>query len=80
MKVVNWEKDKDKPLKISYEAVAGAIAWIFKNHNKEQLATKVEFEGNIRNPKYSYLGTNRSGFKKCVYSGPVSLFGKFSEY
>ncbi len=50
LKVLNWEKDKEKPLKIAYEAVAEAIAWIFKNHNKEQLATKVEFEGNIKNP------------------------------
>jgi len=50
LKVLNWEKDKDKPLKIAYEAVVEAIAWIFKNHNKEQLATKVEFEGNIKNP------------------------------
>ncbi len=50
LKVVNWEKDKEKPLKIAYEAVVEAVAWIFKNHNKEQLATKVDFEGNIRNP------------------------------
>ena len=50
MKVVNWEKDKDKPLKIAYEAVVGAVDRIFKNHNKEQLATRVEFEGNIKNP------------------------------
>ena len=50
LKVVNWEKDKDKPLKIAYETVVGAVAWIFKNHNKEQLATRVEFEGNIKNP------------------------------
>jgi hypothetical protein len=50
LKVLNWEKDKDKPLKIVYEAVAEAVAWVFKNHNKEQLATKVEFEGNIKNP------------------------------
>jgi Domain of Unknown Function (DUF748) len=50
LKVLNWEKDKEKPLKIAYEAVVDAIAWIFKNHNKEQLATKVEFEGNIKNP------------------------------
>ncbi len=48
--MVNWEKDKEKPLKIAYEAVVEAVAWIFKNHNKEQLATKVDFEGNIRNP------------------------------
>ncbi len=50
LKVLNWEKDKDKPVKIVYEAVVEAVAWIFKNHNKEQLATKVEFEGNIKNP------------------------------
>ncbi len=50
LKVLNWEKDKEKPLKIAYEAVVEAVAWIFKNHNKEQLATKVEFEGNIKNP------------------------------
>jgi len=50
VKVLNWEKDKEKPLKIAYEAVVEAVAWIFKNHNKEQLATKVEFEGNIKNP------------------------------
>ena len=50
LKVVNWEKDNGKPLKIAYEAVMGAIAWVFKNHNKEQLATRVEFEGNIKKP------------------------------
>jgi hypothetical protein len=50
LKVLNWEKDKEKPLKIAYEAVVEAVTWIFKNHNKEQLATKVEFEGNIKNP------------------------------
>jgi hypothetical protein len=41
LKVLNWEKDKEKPLKIAYEAVAEEVAWIFKNQNKDQLATKV---------------------------------------
>lgn len=50
LRVLNWEKDKEKPMKIAYEAVAEAVAWVFKNHNKEQLATKVEFEGSIKNP------------------------------
>jgi hypothetical protein len=50
LKVLNWEKDKEKPLKIAYEAVVEAVAWVFKNHSKEQLATKVDFEGNIKNP------------------------------
>lgn len=47
--MLNWEKDKEKPLKIAYEAVVEAVAWVFKNQNKEQLATKVDFEGNIKN-------------------------------
>jgi Domain of Unknown Function (DUF748) len=50
LKVLLPEKDKGKPLKIAYEAVVEAVAWVFKNHNKDQLATKVEFEGNIKKP------------------------------
>jgi hypothetical protein len=52
LKVVNWEKDKDKPLKIVYEALVGAVAWVFKNHGKDQLATRAEFEGNVKNPNF----------------------------
>jgi hypothetical protein len=50
LKVVNWEKDKDHPLKIAWEAVVGSVAWVFKNHGKDQLATKVEFEGSLKSP------------------------------
>ncbi len=50
LKVVNWEKDKDHPLKIAWEAVVGSVAWVFKNHGKDQQATKVEFEGNLKSP------------------------------
>ncbi len=50
LKVVNWEKDKDKPLKIAWEAVVGSVAWVFKNHGKDQLATKIEFEGSLKSP------------------------------
>ena len=53
LKVVNWEKDKDKPLKLVWEAVVGAVVWVFKNHSKDQLATKAEFEGNYKDPKVS---------------------------
>jgi hypothetical protein len=55
LKVVNWKKDKDQPLKIAWEAVIGSIAWIFKNHSKDQLATKVEFEGNLKSPNVNIL-------------------------
>jgi hypothetical protein len=50
LKVVNWQEDKKKPLKLIWESVVQAVAWVFKNHSKDQLATKVEFEGNINNP------------------------------
>jgi len=50
LKVVNWEKDKSHPLKIAWEAFVGSVAWILKNHRKDQLATKAEFEGNIKDP------------------------------
>jgi hypothetical protein len=50
LKVVNWKEDKDKPLKIAWEAIIGGVAWVFKNHPKDQLATKVEFEGNLKKP------------------------------
>ena len=50
LKVINWEKDKDKPLKIAWEAIVGAVAWVFKNHSKDQLATKVVFEGSVKKP------------------------------
>ena len=50
LKVVNWKEDKKKPLKLVWESVVQAVAWVFKNHPKDQLATKVSFEGNIDNP------------------------------
>ena len=53
LRVVNWEKDKGKPAKLAWEAVVGAVAWIFKNHGKDQLATKAEFEGKIKDPNVS---------------------------
>jgi hypothetical protein len=55
LKVVNWEKDKDKPLKIAWEAVVGSVAWLFKNHGKDQQATKVEFEGRLKSPNINIM-------------------------
>jgi uncharacterized protein DUF748 len=50
LKVVNWKEDRDQPLKLAWEAVIGSVAWVFKNHGKDQLATKVEFTGNLKSP------------------------------
>ena len=53
LRVVNWEKDKGQPLKIAWEAVVGSVAWVFKNHGKDQQATKIDFEGNLKSPSIS---------------------------
>jgi len=50
LKVINWKEDKDHPLKLAYKAVISAVTWVFKNHGKDQLATKAEFEGNLKDP------------------------------
>jgi Domain of Unknown Function (DUF748) len=50
LKVVNWERDKDQPLKIAWEAIISGVTWVFKNQRKDQLATKAEFEGNLKDP------------------------------
>jgi hypothetical protein len=50
LRVVNWEKDKAHPMKIAWEAVIGSVAWVFKNHGKDQQATKIEFEGSLKSP------------------------------
>jgi len=71
LKVVDWKEDKAKPLKIAWEAIIGAAAWVFKNHRKDQLATKADFEGNIRDPKvnvWDIIGqTLRNAFIQALY-------------
>jgi hypothetical protein len=71
LKVINWKKDKDKPLKIAYEAVVQAVAWVFKNHPKDQLATRAEFEGNIKDPNvdvWTVIGqVLRNAFIQALY-------------
>ena len=36
-----------------WEGAVGAVAWVFKNHPKDQLATQVKFEGDMKNPDVS---------------------------
>ncbi len=51
LKVINWKEDKDHPLKLAYKAVISAVTWVFKNHGKDQLATRAEFEGSLKDPE-----------------------------
>lgn len=53
VKVFSWKQDveqeKENPLRVAWEAVASGITWLFKNHEKDQFATKVPISGRIDN-------------------------------
>jgi len=48
--IVEFNKEEGKPLQILWETVVASVAEIFKNHRKDQLATKVPIEGKFENP------------------------------
>lgn len=41
------EQDKKGPLKLAYEALAQGVVAVFKNHDKDQFATRVPISGRI---------------------------------
>lgn len=49
--VINWKEEKEDPLPEKlWESLVGFGGWIFKNSSEDQVATKVEFSGNLDNP------------------------------
>lgn len=58
IKVLNWndDKEKGKPLQPVWEAFVGGVSWLFKNKSKDQVATKAEFTGNIKDPNFDTWG------------------------
>ncbi len=71
LKVVNWKDDKGHPLKLAWEAVVSAAAWVIKNHGKDQLATKAEFSGDLKDPDFNVWNIVgqllRNGFIQALY-------------
>jgi hypothetical protein len=71
LRVVNWKDDKGHPLKLAWEAVVGVVAWGIKNHGKDQLATRAEFEGDLKDPDFNlwYIVGQllRNGFIQALY-------------
>jgi hypothetical protein len=61
VKIASWQQDvveqHDNPLRVAWEATAGFVKNLFKNQPENQLATKVEFRGSIKDPKTSTLDT-----------------------
>jgi len=50
LKVLDAKKDDENPIQFVWEAMVSGVAWVFKNHPKDQLATKIEFNGNLKDP------------------------------
>lgn len=49
IKVVNWEKDKQNPLNLIWQAIIGVLAEAFENQKQDQFATKVPIDGKVNN-------------------------------
>jgi hypothetical protein len=71
LRVVNWKEDKSHPLKLAWESLIGAVNWVVKNKGKDQLATRIEFSGDLRDPNIStwyIIGqVLRNGFIQALY-------------
>jgi hypothetical protein len=51
--VINWKEERDPVLQKLWESLVGTAGWIFKNHPEDQLATRVNFEGDLNKPDYN---------------------------
>lgn len=47
VKVVNREKDGEKPINLLWQSFVGLVAEVFENQKEDQFATKVPLEGNL---------------------------------
>lgn len=47
VKVVDWKKDKEKPLNLLWQSFVGLVTEVFENQKEDQFATKVPLEGNL---------------------------------
>lgn len=48
VKVLNWSKEEEPPLNKLWQGVIGVTEDIFKNHKKDQFATRLDIHGNIK--------------------------------
>jgi hypothetical protein len=48
--ILDLKKDSKNPVQLAWEAMAGAVAEIFENQPREQVATRVEFSGRVDAP------------------------------
>ncbi len=79
LKVVNWKEDIKKPLKLVWEALVGAVAKLLTNHKKDQLATRITFEGDMNDPNvdiwYIIGQLLRNAFIQALYPSLENSIG-----
>ena len=60
VQIFSWKQDVEEegknPLQVAWEAVASGVTWLFKNHAKDQFATRVPISGRIDNKNISAWG------------------------
>lgn len=67
LKLVNWQRDKKRPLQLVWESIAGVVLELFENQRKDQFATKVPMRGDLSDPKTKILPTITNIFKNAFF-------------
>lgn len=75
IKIVDISEDKDKPLKLLWESVAGFIIEIFENQPKDQFATQVPLSGDLNKIETAVWPTLANIFKNAF----IEAFSKKTE-
>ena len=70
--VIEWKDEKEDPLgQKLLESAIGLGGWIFKNRTEDQVATEIQFEGELKDPAinvWSIIGeTLRNAFVEALY-------------
>jgi hypothetical protein len=85
IKILDIKEDKNKPLRLIWEAGIGLVSTIFKNHSKDQVATKIPLSGDLNDPKVdvttTIINVVKNAFVKAInpeLDGTIDM-GKMSD-
>jgi hypothetical protein len=56
VKILNWSKEEEPPLNKLWQGVIGVAEDVFKNHKKDQFATRIDIRGNINKTETDVWG------------------------